>query len=125
MDAEPRKKRRWFRFSLRTLFVVMTVFAFWFGWNIRKVQRRGQFAKHLVACQASVTSSSDAGTAHHPWRKERLPWAWKLLGAEPIYSIILLAPNGFNQTDAKVIAELFPEAIVKYSDHNGVKDIQE
>jgi hypothetical protein len=33
-------QRRWFRFSLRTLFVVVTVIACWLGWNVQIVRRR-------------------------------------------------------------------------------------
>ena len=33
-------KRRWFRFSLRTLFVVVTVFGFWLGWQLSIVRER-------------------------------------------------------------------------------------
>jgi hypothetical protein len=29
----PAPKRRWFQFSLRTMFVVVTVFACWLGWG--------------------------------------------------------------------------------------------
>jgi len=33
-------KRRWFRFSLRTLFVVVTVLGIWLGWNAEIVRER-------------------------------------------------------------------------------------
>ena len=33
-------KRRWFSFSLRTLFVVVTVFCLWLGWNVQIVHER-------------------------------------------------------------------------------------
>jgi hypothetical protein len=33
-------KRRWFAYSLRTLFVVVTVFGCWLGWNINIVRQR-------------------------------------------------------------------------------------
>lgn len=40
-------KRRWFRWSLRTLFVVVTVFAVWLGYYIDWIQRRhALIAKH-------------------------------------------------------------------------------
>ena len=32
--------RRWLRFSLRTLFVVVTVIACWLGWNLHQVRER-------------------------------------------------------------------------------------
>ena len=38
MTSSP--KRRWFRFSLRTLFIAMTVFCLWLGWNVQIVHER-------------------------------------------------------------------------------------
>jgi hypothetical protein len=34
------RNRRWFQFSLRTLFLLMTVFGIWLGWQIRVVHAR-------------------------------------------------------------------------------------
>jgi hypothetical protein len=36
-------KRRWFRFSLRTLFVVVTVFACWLGYELNWIRQRHAF----------------------------------------------------------------------------------
>src|SRR5262249_14468208 len=33
-------RRRWFRWSLRTMFVVLTAFCLWLGWNVNAVQQR-------------------------------------------------------------------------------------
>ncbi len=33
-------KRRWFRFSLRTLFVVVTVFGIWLGYELNWIRER-------------------------------------------------------------------------------------
>ena len=33
-------RRRWFSFSLRTLFVVVTIFCVWLGWQVRIVHER-------------------------------------------------------------------------------------
>ena len=38
MTAPP--KRRWFRFSLRTMFVAVTVFGVWLGWQLKIVRER-------------------------------------------------------------------------------------
>jgi hypothetical protein len=42
MTTHPR--RRWFRFAfgLRTLFIVMTIFGVWLGWQVKIVQERGR-----------------------------------------------------------------------------------
>ncbi len=50
-------KRRWFRFSLRTLFVVVTVFGVWLGWEIKYVRDRRRFwIEWSRRCVASCTS---------------------------------------------------------------------
>ena len=41
-------KRRWFRFSLRTMFVAHTVVAVWLGWNGHVVQQRREMRKTLA-----------------------------------------------------------------------------
>ena len=38
MTAPP--KRRWFKFDLRTMFVVVTIFGVWLGWQLRVVRER-------------------------------------------------------------------------------------
>jgi hypothetical protein len=40
-------KRRWFRFSLRTMFLVCTVVAVWLGWNVHLVRQRRAFIENL------------------------------------------------------------------------------
>jgi hypothetical protein len=36
----PAPKGRWFRFSLRTLFVVVTVFGCWMGYEVNWIRQR-------------------------------------------------------------------------------------
>src|SRR5688572_1153388 len=38
MDAKP--KRRWLRFSVRTLLVAVTIFCMWLGWQVSIVRER-------------------------------------------------------------------------------------
>jgi hypothetical protein len=42
-------KRRWLRFSLRTMFVAFTVVAVWLGWNVYIVRQRKAFISSLPA----------------------------------------------------------------------------
>jgi hypothetical protein len=47
--SESVRRRRWFSFSLRTLFVVVTVFACWLGWNVCVVRNRQSLCREIVA----------------------------------------------------------------------------
>jgi hypothetical protein len=53
----PAPKRRWFRFSLRTLFVVVTVLGCWLGYELNWVRERRLFiADEISARQRHPTS---------------------------------------------------------------------
>jgi hypothetical protein len=69
-------KRRWFRFSLRTLFVVVTVIGIWLGWNFNTAQRR-----RAALDKARVASENDI-----------VPWA------------IATAPDAPDQMDSRLAA---------------------
>ena len=45
--TETKPKRRWFRFSLRTLFVLMTVIGVWLGYQASSVRQRKQLLSRL------------------------------------------------------------------------------
>ncbi len=46
----PAPKRRWFRYSLRTLFVVVTVFGCWLGYELNWIRQRHE----LLAEQSAI-----------------------------------------------------------------------
>ena len=46
--------RRWFRWSLRTLFVAVTVLCVWLGWQVNVVQQRRAMANRIRAEGGSV-----------------------------------------------------------------------
>jgi hypothetical protein len=48
-------KPRWFRFSLRTLFVLFTVLAVWLGWNAQHVHERKAILAEITRLQATGT----------------------------------------------------------------------
>jgi hypothetical protein len=43
MDVPKPNKRRWFRFSLRTMFVLMTVGCVWLGYSLDWIMQRREF----------------------------------------------------------------------------------
>ena len=66
-------KPRWFRFSLRTLFVVVTIFGVWLGWQLKWIRERREFlaaeAAMFVAHKLGYTSAFSAEYVSYrpPW----------------------------------------------------------
>jgi hypothetical protein len=88
-------KRRWFSFSLRTMFVLVTVLCVWLGWNVRIVQERKAILAELrqavgegnvdfvslESWDAKIETSADASWQSH-WAHLRVSKIRRLLGDE-------------------------------------------
>jgi hypothetical protein len=76
MDEKPR--RRWFRFSLRTMFVMVTLFSFWLGWQAWIVRERLAMRKWL---------DDNGGSAGPPMRlvDERGPFVFEQVNTLPFW----------------------------------------
>jgi len=107
-------KRRWFRYSLRTLFVVVTLFACWLGWNPSRIRERERVMKVVLSYGGSTATLPDS------YRTGRLPLSWRLLGARR-YDVIsvptklyvdMKAADLFGFDGFRRIEALFPEAKV-------------
>jgi hypothetical protein len=108
MSDPPKRRRRWFQFSLRTLLIGVTLAAIpcgYVGWQAKIVRDRKAFlqTRYYLSCD----SSPDV-------KPLRAPWMLRLLGAEPIYQITV-----FMRADAERAADLFPEAFIQ--DMDGVE----
>ena len=99
MDTVP--KRRWFQFSLKSLFVVITLFGMWLGWQLYwfKTRRDWLEAKNYVAAFPAAGA-----------RKLPHPQLMITLFHQEAISQILLR-NASKEEVAKV-RRLFPEADV-------------
>lgn len=118
MTTMPR--RRWFAYSLRTLFVVVTVFGCWLGYELNWIRERHELlAKHEslhgilgVACNLSPRQ-----------QRTKLPTAPGLLGlfGEPSRQLVVLAVvvDRYGQEPIQSFAEwkraerLFPESEIE------------
>ena len=99
-------KQRWFRFSLRTLFVVMTLAAAPMIWLSVQI--------HTVRTRQNFPNDEDFGTVRK-WgggRWKQLPWIWRQLDAYPQGRIQLLDSHWDEKGRARV-QSLFPEADVR------------
>src|SRR4051812_9057637 len=106
------------RFSLRTLLlattatVVLTACVSWLSWNIRQVRER---EKYPSLTETFLTGKYFPGTLvtccpnEFPPPKS-LPWLWSVLGAKPVFDIIV--DPSVAEKDYQRIVSLFPEADV-------------
>jgi hypothetical protein len=102
----PAPQRRRFRFSLRTLFVALTVGGVWLGYHVKWIRDR-----HALLDEPNVTASFVP--------VQRAPsWALRLLGERGAHSIFLhyswLSQTLSESDEAQrtLASRLFPEAVV-------------
>ena len=117
--TDPAVKRRWLRFSLRTLFVVVTLLAVGIGWLTSIVQARrairAELERHagpsfdpykaIIWEQGSISEFSG-----RTWTPNPIPWYRRLLGDEPVGTLGL--PIDATEEDRRRIQAAFPEAIL-------------
>jgi hypothetical protein len=98
-------KRRWPRFSLRTLFVAVTVLCLWLGYELNWIHLRNEFlaqapqAKGLPFCTMAPVSDS-------------VPFGLRIFGEKRVSGVHLVYQTGERPNGDQVerIVGLFPEA---------------
>jgi hypothetical protein len=110
-------KRRWFRFSLRTLLVVVTVLGSvlgWVTWNLNWIRERHATMTWYKQNGCGPVNVFQDGT--------KAPWSIRILG-EPGYGTILLdvklnrIPTADDQRVKRQVELLFPESTVIFIVH--------
>ena len=104
-------KPRWLRFafSLRTLFVVVTVVCIWLGWNVNQVQRRNAFLEYLDTLEHK-SSPADAWVISCDPNK--LPWLWRMLGARHDWAMWVVQSEKLNETELARAKSLLPDCSI-------------
>jgi hypothetical protein len=92
MNMPTPTRRRWFRFSLRTMFVVVTVVAIFVAYHVNWIRQRHEFLKTEVATFPSQSRPSAPG----------LLW---MFGEKGVPNLTVLHPADFVTAES-----LFPEA---------------
>jgi len=95
MSNAPR--RRWFQFSLRTLFVVMTLLALWLAYSLDWIRQRREF----------LELSNVVGYAGPQNNRPRAPGLLWLLGERAYLWLWVSSEGSGGEYEAK---RLFPEA---------------
>jgi hypothetical protein len=115
-------KRRWFAFSLRTLFVGVAVFGIWLGWEFNFVHQRNAMRDWIADHGGSVdvfvrpdVSGSLAIIQYErvlgPEEEPSIPQWRRWLGDEAINHVMM--PAGTTDADLERARSLFPEGNVK------------
>ena len=121
----PKRKRRWFQFSLRTLMIVVSLLAVplgYVGWQAKIVRERRCALSAITESGGHIwtregyCSSTEPGAGRMPpdeWPSE-VPWLRRLLGDEHVASIQLAWD--VSVAERIRIEALFPEATVFWAD---------
>jgi len=112
-------RRRWFRFafSLRTLFVVVTVFGCWLGYQLNWIRQRREFLG------GPVPGSGVAHFGHFSAWQDRpvdAPWQLRLLGESGCCIILSDYPRSSDEN--RRLKALFPEAAIA-ANENGAGEM--
>ena len=98
----PRPTRRLFRFSLRTLFVLVTLLCIYLGWAMNWQRQRQVFLK-----SANVELVNESWFPGDP----SAPWSLRLLNEPGIVNICYNCPD---QEQLLRASKLFPEAKIQF-----------
>ncbi len=112
----PVPKRRWFRLSLRTMFVLLTVFGCWLGYQVHWIRQRHEFLE--IQQQARIGHPKVLHTTQSI-PAPRAPATLAVFG-ETGYSVVYLWVDGrsrealteLDQDHVREARRLFPEAQV-------------
>jgi hypothetical protein len=108
MEAEPPKRnRRWFQFSLRSLMIVVTLFCVvvggYVGWQAKVVRERRVELSRVVDMRLVGIDGAD--------KEGVIPWIRRALGDKRVGSIKMVV--GTDAAELDRLRVLFPEAKVE------------
>jgi hypothetical protein len=105
MTTPDKSHRPWFRFSLRSFFVLLTIFAIWLGVHVKWIKDRHE------AMTWMKTHPSSAYVAVR-LRQVNAPWSIRLFGEDGVETICVDLQTDEGRAKASELAHLFPEADV-------------
>jgi hypothetical protein len=119
----PKKPRCWFRYSLRTLLLLITLLCFWIGWQVNRAQRQKQTVASIRAVGGLVhyeheRLEGEDGVPDLPERPLPGPdWLHELLGVDYFASVeYVMLEEDVPENVLKGLAHLKG---LKYLDFNG------
>ena len=113
--ADPKPNRRWLRFSLRTLLLIVAVFGVLFGWigsAALKVRQRQAYERRF-----DMDEIGGLQRIRLPPEEPKPPLLWTVFGARP-YCKLSLSREKYTEDEIRQIITLFPEADIFVTDHH-------
>jgi hypothetical protein len=102
---------RWFRWSLRTMFVMVTLLCAWLGWNAHRVRQRNDLIEYLSSLEhqqnpvPSWVIKSNRGT---------LPVTWRWMGAKRFdFATGLLSNHALTDSEMQRARSLLPDCQIE------------
>lgn len=111
MTAPAAPRRRWFSYSLRTLFVLLTAFGLFFGWlgvQLKWIHDREQAVEWLRDHSVERLGSCAIICNQNP-----APWGVRILGGDSITSVRCTLTGVESAATDREIRRLFPEAEIQ------------
>ncbi len=107
----------WFRFSLRTLFVLITVFACWLGYELSWIRQRHQALDSHTVVECRVVNDADAPGGLWLFGEQgydELSYVPDWADEDSLAAFLVLARNKpeqrLSEQDVQRLQALFPEA---------------
>ena len=101
-------RHRWFRYSLRTFFVVLTILGVWLGVQVKWIKDRDAALNDLSKVGYDLVAKTDA------------PWSIRILGADGFLCVYVFRTPSADRREIDQIIDrirpLFPEATVEIRD---------
>ena len=108
--SDPAANRPWFRFSLKTLFVLVLLLAIPLGWltsQLKWIRDRHEALRDLEQSRRAFILDWSSSFVHDP--DDALPWSLRLFGESAVRQIFVLDGQ---DSELKPLRILFPEAEV-------------
>jgi hypothetical protein len=87
--TEPKPKRRWFRFSLRTFLVIVTLICVWLGWKINEARKQKQAVEAIQANGGTVLYDFEVDENGEPIQPNPTPgWLVRWIGVDYLHNVV-------------------------------------
>jgi hypothetical protein len=108
--SDPIPERRWFRWSLKTLFVLILLLAIPLGWTTAQfkwIRDRRKALHGLEQSRRAFILDWESSFVHDP--DDKLPWSLRLFGEDSVRQIFI---RHGRESELEPLRILFPEADV-------------